>query len=46
MKQFKLSKGLIITEDDAGEEKVKEGKIKLLPLWQWLLTRKPYRIKV
>ena len=39
MKEFKLSEGLIITEDDAGEEKVKEGKIKLLPLWQWLLNR-------
>jgi len=37
MKQFKLNRGLIITENYLGEEKIKGRKIKYIPLWVWLL---------
>jgi len=37
MEELKLGKGLVITEDYEGEEKVKGKKIKFIPLWKWLL---------
>ncbi len=38
MEAFKLRTGLIITEDKEGEEKIKNRKIKYVPLWKWLLN--------
>jgi predicted AAA+ superfamily ATPase len=37
MEELKLGKGLVITEDYEGEEKVKGKKIRFIPLWKWLL---------
>lgn len=37
-KEFKLKKGLIITEDYEGAEKIGDEAIKYVPLWKWLLT--------
>ena len=37
MKNFKLNKGLIITNDYESEEKVDNKTIKYIPLWKWLL---------
>ncbi|CEG11223.1 conserved hypothetical protein [groundwater metagenome] len=37
MKEFKLSEGLILTEDYYGEEKIDDLLIKYIPLWVWLL---------
>lgn len=37
MKEFKLKKGLVITEDFEGEETIDKKKIKYVPLWKWLL---------
>lgn len=37
MDEFKLKKGIIITEDFSGEEKIENKKIKFLPLWEWLI---------
>ncbi len=37
MKTLNREKGLIITEDFEGEEKIKEKKIIYKPLWKWLL---------
>lgn len=37
MKKFKLSEGLVITEDYEGEEAINGLKIKFMPLWKWLL---------
>ena len=36
-KELKCNNLLVITEDKEGEEKVKENKIKFMPLWKWLL---------
>lgn len=36
-KELKVKNLLIITEDDEGEEKVGDIKIKITPLWKWLL---------
>ncbi|MCD4846122.1 MAG: DUF4143 domain-containing protein [Methanosarcinales archaeon] len=37
MKEFKLTKGLIITDDFESEEEIKGFKIKYVPMWKWLL---------
>lgn len=37
MKEFKLTKGLIITDDFEGEEEMKGFKIEYVPMWKWLL---------
>lgn len=37
MKEFKLKEGVIITEDYEAEEKIKNKKIRFIPLWKWLL---------
>lgn len=37
MKQFKLKRGIIITENNAGEETLDGMKIVYMPLWKWLL---------
>ncbi|MHA1660247.1 MAG: ATP-binding protein [Promethearchaeota archaeon] len=37
MDEFKLKKGLIITEDFEGEEKIGNQKIIYKPLWKWVL---------
>ena len=37
MEEFKLKKGLIITEDYEKEEKIDNKKIIYKPLWEWLL---------
>ena len=39
MEEFRLRKGLVITEDFEGEEKVKGERIIYRPLWKWLLER-------
>ena len=36
--EFKLKKGLIITSDYEGSEKIDGKKIKYIPLWRWLLS--------
>lgn len=38
MKQFKLSKALVITEDCCKEEEIEGKKIVYVPLWEWLLS--------
>lgn len=35
--ELKLKKGLILTEDTEKEEKIDNKKIKLMPVWKWLL---------
>lgn len=40
MKEFQLKEGLIITEDYEEEEKIKNKKIKFMPLWKWLIEQK------
>jgi predicted AAA+ superfamily ATPase len=37
LKEFGLKEGLIINEDEEGEEKIQGKKIKYVPLWKWLL---------
>ena len=37
MEQFKLQKGMIITWNYEAEEKIRDKKIKYIPLWKWLL---------
>ncbi|NOR48898.1 MAG: AAA family ATPase [Methanosarcinaceae archaeon] len=37
MKEFKLTKGLIITDDFEGEEEMKGFRIEYVPMWKWLL---------
>jgi hypothetical protein len=37
MKEFKLTEGLIITNDFESEEKIKGFRIKYVPMWKWLL---------
>ncbi len=37
MDTFKLHKGIVITEDYAGEETVNGLRIAYIPLWKWLL---------
>lgn len=45
MKRFSLSSGVIITENEEGEEEIVEGhhryKIIILPAWKWLTSQKP-----
>jgi predicted AAA+ superfamily ATPase len=38
MKAYKLSEGLIITENDEEQFEVENYKIKLIPIWKWLLS--------
>lgn len=37
MKKFNKKKGIIITKSDEKELKFKEGEIKLIPVWKWLI---------
>lgn len=39
LQHCKLKEGIIITEDEDGEEIRRGKKIKYIPLWRWLLTR-------
>jgi hypothetical protein len=39
MDRFGLEEGLIITENEEGEEKTGGKRIKYVPIWKWLLTR-------
>ncbi len=38
MKELGLKSGLILTQDDRREEKVGEHLIKVMPVWEWLLS--------
>lgn len=38
MKEFKLKRGIIVTEDLEMEETIEGKKIKFIPLWKWLLV--------
>ncbi|MCG2712481.1 MAG: ATP-binding protein [Candidatus Omnitrophica bacterium] len=38
MKELKINKAMIITEDAEGEEKLNGFVVKTIPLWKWLLT--------
>ena len=40
LEELKLSEGLIITGEYEGEEKIKDKKLKYLPLFKWLLLNK------
>ena len=37
MEAYKLKQGLILTEDEEGEEMIANKKIKIMPVWKWLL---------
>jgi len=37
MKKFNLKKGLILTDNEEDEVKVGKKKIKIMPIWKWLL---------
>ncbi len=37
MEEFKLRKGLIITDEYNAEEKIENKKINFIPLWKWML---------
>lgn len=37
MEKFNLKKGLLLTESGEGERKIGKRKIKILPVWTWLL---------
>ncbi len=39
LEEFNLKKGIIITEDFEGDEKVRNKEIIYVPLWKWLLLR-------
>ncbi len=39
MARFKLKEGIILTEDDYEEIKMREGKVAIIPLWYWLLDK-------
>ncbi len=39
MKKFKLKEGLILTYEQEEEFKVEDKKIKVLPIWKWLLEK-------
>lgn len=39
MSEYKLKKGLILTENESGEIKQGGGIIKILPIWYWLLQQ-------
>jgi len=39
MEKFKLKEGLILTYDQEEEVKLKDKKIKVLPVWKWLLEK-------
>lgn len=38
MRELNTSTATIITEETEGEEKLSDNKVKLIPLWKWLLT--------
>ena len=38
MKELNVTKAMIITDETEGEEKLHDNKVKLIPLWKWLLT--------
>ena len=38
MDKFSIKKGIIITKKDEYEKNVENGKIKLIPVWKWLLN--------
>jgi len=38
MREFKVNKSILITKEEEGKEKIKNKKIKLIPLWKWLLN--------
>ena len=38
MEKFKLEEGLILTYDQEEELKIKDKKIKIIPVWKWLLS--------
>jgi len=40
-KELNVKNLLIITEDEEGEEKAWDTKIKITPFWKWLLQTKP-----
>jgi hypothetical protein len=37
MERFKVERGLVVTEDYEGDEKVNGKLIKFVPLWKWVL---------
>lgn len=39
MEKFRLKKGLVITEDNEGEEKIRGKTVEYIPLWRWLLSK-------
>ena len=45
MRKFNKKKGLIITKKEEKEKKLEEGKIKLVPVWKWMLNSNKYNFK-
>ena len=41
MEKFKLKEGLILTYDQEDELEIKNKKVKILPVWKWLLASSP-----
>jgi predicted AAA+ superfamily ATPase len=39
MNEYGLNKGLILTDDEEGEETINNKKIKIIPVWKWLLSK-------
>lgn len=37
LKHFSLKKGIVITKDSTGEEKIGDKKVIFIPLWKWLI---------
>ncbi|MFH1294639.1 MAG: ATP-binding protein [Candidatus Aenigmatarchaeota archaeon] len=46
MKEFKLKKGLIITESSEGEESFDDKVVEYVPLWKWLVDSKYMQLSV
>jgi len=38
MKKFKKNEGILITKNEDKEIRFNEGKIKLIPIWKWMIS--------
>ena len=38
MEEYKLKEGLILTNNQEEEIRIKDKKIKIMPVWKWLLV--------
>ena len=40
MKEHKLKEGILLTEDQEEEKNIEDKKVKIIPVWKWLLIEK------